>query len=384
MGCRDAPEPFVPRDREPLSGSAWQLTFNPGDDRAPTWSAEGDRVIYTAESLEGTAATPGLLLSIPFDGGVAEKALINVQEDSGPVRWFTTPAAGPTGDRLAFAHIIRLFAETLCGETAFVDCGEPLNTVFPEPRLEIVSLRVRRFDATDRLSDGPSLDVEFEGRLFDGTRHPFGLPGVWVIDYYPYHQVHVEEGALPFRPSWSPDGGRVAFSDGLQILIWRVGENEATRVAGTDDGISAAWSPNGEWIAFTRLERASPDSTSFCQHIVDSPAGLLLNCVEERTTYRIGRRVIALVRPDGSDVTELGEGEEPAWAPDGETIFYRADGQIWQRSIDGSDPTPVPETEGGREPSVSPTGHHLAFARADAAGRYSIWIALLGKQSPVP
>jgi hypothetical protein len=376
-GCRDAPGPFVPPDREAPSEPVWQLTFSPGDERAPTWSADGARVIYTAAGFEDTAATRGLLLSIPFEGGVAEKVLNDVQTDTGPPFWLTTPTTAPSGERLAFAHMIRLHDELLCLEPLFIDCGQPLDTVFPEPRLATVALKVRRPGETVPISAGPRIDIDFEGRFFNETRHPDGLPGVWEIEYYPFHQVHVEEGTLIFRPSLSPDGTRIAFSDGLRILIWNVdGAAPPTPVAGTNDGVSPAWSPDGEWIAFTRLERLGSGS-GFCRVFVGSLVNPQLACAEERTEYAMGRRVITLIRPDGTGETELGEGEEPAWAPDGQTIFYRQGDELWKRSLGGGDPTPIPGTVGGREPAISPTGDHLAFARRNENGTYYIWIARL-------
>ena len=375
-GCVDDPDPFVPPDRERPAEPTWQLTFNLGNDRAPAWTRDGSRVIYTAEGFLDAPDSPGVLLSVPFERGASEKALINVQEEGGPIRWLTTPAPAPDGERLAFAHMIFLFDAELCGPPALVDCGEPVTEPLPLPRLGTVAFRVRRFDARGPLTDDPALELEFEGRFFDGTQHPNGLPGVWIIDYHPFHQVHVEEGTLIFRPSWTPDGRRIAFSDGMRINIWDVAEESVTPVVGTEGGASPAWSPDGESIAFTRYVGEAP-GTSFCEHFLEVPGGVSLGCAQERTSFTIDGRVLTVVRPDGDALMELDEGEEPAWAPDGETIFYRKEDRIWMISLDGGPPVQVPETEGGREPAVSPDGLHLAFARRGADNAYSIWINTL-------
>ncbi len=362
----------MPPDREPPSQPFWRLTFNPGDDRAPTWSADGSRVIYSAAGFD-SIGTPGLLLSLPFEGGAAEQALIGVQTDSGPLRWLISPTTDSAGDRLAFAQIIQLFPEDLCGQPAFLVCEPPADTIFPQPRLASVRLRVRGFADAGPLN-GPSLQIEFQGRFFDGIPHPIGVPGVWQIDYHPFQRLYGEEGTLVFRPSWSPDGTEVVFSDGLRLLIWDLASGSVEPIPGTTDGVTAAWSPTGEWIAFTRLERRGSQA-HFCQHFVaGAPA---VACAEQRTDHELGRRILTLVRPDGNELFELGDGEEPAWSPDGSTLFFRLDDQIWLRGLQAGDPTAVAGTEAGREPAVSPDGRKLAYARRDAGGGYSIWIASL-------
>jgi Tol biopolymer transport system component len=90
-----------------------------------------------------------------------------------------------------------------------------------------------------------------------------------------------------------------------------------------------------------------------------------------------GRHVISIVQPDGSGLTELGEGDEPAWSPDGSTIYFRHADQIWRMAADGSGTEPIPGTDGGREPAVSPDGALLAFARESRFGDYDIWVTRL-------
>lgn len=373
--CRDAPEPFVaPSPGEP-TGSEWRLTFNAGDDRAPRWTPDGRHVVYRAEGFATDPESPGVLVRIPFEGGAAEEALRNVQGGASGTRWLTTPAVSPAGDRVAFGHVLFLHGESLCG-AAFVDCDGVISDPKPVPRLGRVALRARRFDATGSLSDDPALELEFEGRHFDGTRQLFGLPGAWVIDYYPFHRAYVEEGTLVFRPTWAPDGDRVAFSDGLRIHVWAPGADTTVAVPGTDDGVSAAWSPDGEWIAFTRLERVAADSCQ-CAHYVFGSDGSLLTCAEDRVEYSVGRHVVTLVRPDGTGAMEVGDGDEPAWAPDAGALFFRRDDRIWRHDLAAGTEAPVPGTDGGREPAASPDGRHLAFARLGPDEQYDLWIVAL-------
>ena len=189
------------------------------------------------------------------------------------------------------------------------------------------------------------------------------------IQDYPFHRLFDLEGSLVFRSSWSPDGSRIAYSDGLQILTWSVGSPEPSPIAGTDDGVSAAWSPDGTWIAFSRLIRGEPIEAT-CQHF-----SLGLTCFQVRTIHPVAGRVLTLVRPDGSELRELGPGEEPAWLPDSSGLVYLRNNQLWRVSVTGGGAVAISGTDDAREPAVSPDGTRVAVARLSADGeQYDIWV----------
>ncbi len=194
-----------------------------------------------------------------------------------------------------------------------------------------------------------------------------------IVNDYPYQRLFADGAGPTFRASWSPDGQRLVLSNGLQLHIWTIGEDTATPVPGTADGVTPAWSPDGEWIAFTRIERA--DSTG--AHCDYRGQFNVLVCVQERTDYVEGRHILSLVHPDGSGVRDLGDGDEPAWSPDGSTLYFHREGRIWRSELDGSNAVPVPETEGGHEPAIAPDGRFLAFTRRSDTGTYDVWVTAL-------
>ncbi len=105
-----------------------------------------------------------------------------------------------------------------------------------------------------------------------------------------------------FEPAWSPDGTRIAFSDGNINVIDIDGTNLTHVVL---DGRQPSWSPDGLAIAFSR-----------------DPSG-------EDT----GRNIYT-INIDGSGLKQWtnapGDEESPDWSPDGRSILYMGRvGRTW-------------------------------------------------------
>ncbi|MBI4409775.1 MAG: PD40 domain-containing protein [Gemmatimonadetes bacterium] len=371
--CRDATAPFRIDDRGiPEAAAIVQLTFSPKHDHAPAWSRNGDSVYYSAHGFDVFGTRPGVLLSVPRGGGMAQRLFDRLQAGLF-VPWIAAPVVSPAGDRIAFVFLTQVLA-------LGVTCPPPSNTLScapaeppeSEPVLVKGRVTVRRFDATGPLAGDLSLDIDYDGRDFDSSRNPFGLPGVELFRAHPFQQVFTVDTLFAPRVSWAPDGTRLVLSDGLRLLIWNVGDAAAAPVPGTDDGAWPAWSPDGEWIAFTRYTR-SGSSRIFCT--CSGPFGI--TGAQERTLWSITGAVLTLVRPTTGELLELGEGEAPAWAPDGAWLYVRRGGQIWRLAADGSTAERVPNTDRGHEPAVSPDGGRLAFTRAAENGRFDVWVVAL-------
>jgi Tol biopolymer transport system component len=89
----------------------------------------------------------------------------------------------------------------------------------------------------------------------------------------------------------------------------------------------------------------------------------------------VSRHAITLIAPDGSNSVELTDGDEPAWSPDGSTLYYSRDAQIYRIPAAGGAPQLVANTLGGRTPAVSPDGRWLAFSRTLSDSiKTDIWI----------
>jgi Tol biopolymer transport system component len=169
--------------------------------------------------------------------------------------------------------------------------------------------------------------------------------------------------------AWSPDGERVAFTrdtDGLQGLedseIWLMRADGSRQKQITDNAeydLEPAWSPSGRRIAFQR----DPD--------LDGPID----------------GEIWLMRADGSGERQLTDNEvednEPAWSPDGRRIAFHRDAdpapnavniEVYDMRPNGSGVrqlTDAPGFDGG--PNYSPDGRKIAFD-SERDGDPDIWV----------
>jgi Tol biopolymer transport system component len=166
--------------------------------------------------------------------------------------------------------------------------------------------------------------------------------------------------AITSKPSWSPDGKRIALEVRGGIATVAATGGVVTHVRGTvRDDQSPAWAPGGREIAFVRFRR----TTGLNSHDVWA------------ANLRTGR--IRVVARDARD---------PAWSPDGRSIAFSSDrttfeSTIWTARSDGTART---RRTGGSwasdfGPVWSPDGRYLAFVRSDEGPSLGgLWLKPVG------
>ena len=209
----------------------------------------------------------------------------------------------------------------------------------------------------------------------------------------------IGQGPLPtslgqgYWPSYAPHGQRLAlsrFSASGRMPIVLInsdgsGEREITSTSGYD--FHAAWSPDGNRIAFVRDETGTGESTNLyivdvdgrnLRRLTDTPNIFDLRpnwspdsnriVFSRMTLDRTGARIY-VINADGTDEQRITSGfidVDSDWAPDGSKIVFTSNrlgpSQIFAMNPDGSDITPITATKFEEtEPRWSPDSQKITF-----------------------
>jgi len=158
----------------------------------------------------------------------------------------------------------------------------------------------------------------------------------------------------------SPDGRRVAYTDGLTVWMRDLDRGTAARVTYDDeDHMYPVWSPDGKSLAFTTSRTAGSE----VQRKLASGLG-------EEEQVAVFDRV----------------GYLRAWSPDGQFLVYETLGSgtewdCWLYSIDEDVSRPLVETRfTDVDPSFSPDGRFVAYTSTES-GRAEVYVIPVGDES---
>jgi TolB protein len=203
----------------------------------------------------------------------------------------------------------------------------------------------------------------------DGTKIVFSSDKVWKQDIYVLSLIpRIEERRLTHAlrldqsPEWSPDGGRIAYSENGDIFVSNPDGSGALNLTHNPAiEVSPTWSPDGRQIAFV--------------------------------SNRSGVPQIYVMNSDGSNIRRITSGSydtDPSWSPNfgvHRIAFVRVEGSeanIFTISPDATDEQRL--TRGARRnenPSWSPDGHYITFA-STRNGAKNIYVMYLNGENQRP
>jgi len=195
--------------------------------------------------------------------------------------------------------------------------------------------------------------VSPDGGQIAYTSNASGNPDVWVID---------ANGGTPLRltdhpgadrsPVWFPDGSSLAFASdrGGRNDIWTLSRLGGSAVLLVPDAAYPALSPDGRRIAFAR-----PDAAGYLR--------IWVAPVAEASHAR------ALTGPDAGHWDH----ESPAWSPDGRTLCYADDRNLWLLEVDTGRTRRLTSGNGvDFEPAWSADGRSVVFS-SYREGTRALW-----------
>ena len=233
---------------------------------------------------------------------------------------------------------------------------------------------ITRLTQSPENKDNPMVSPDGKSVAFQEFKE--SLSGIWTLNGQNGRSL-VQVTTLPsneVHPSWLPDSRTLVFaSDRLgSYVIWKRlasgagGATMITKGADMADGQPCA-SPDGKKVAFTSTAKTDKVTT------------IVANGVQQYIVLEKNLPYIWTVNVDGTDLTQLVQGVNPVWSPDGSTIAYSSNISgswgIWTVNRDGASSTQLTTTPGKNQlgPSFSPDGKWIVYT-SNVSGNYDIWI----------
>lgn len=204
----------------------------------PIWSPDGSKIAYTSAASFNIDSGQGFIAIQVADVATGEITQLTDREYD----FAASPAWSPDGQRLAFVE--RIF-QTANGSTDFI--GGDVYVI--DLRTKAVTNVSRDLLQDERaVSWSPAGDeLAIVTRPSDWSTEQSG--GIYILNLETDTLLQVPTTSWrPGYPTWSPDGQRLAFIEGNDVIrIWSAAGVEWVRLA-TDVQQNLGWSPDGQSI----------------------------------------------------------------------------------------------------------------------------------------
>jgi hypothetical protein len=331
---------FVAQPQPPLeiASGLYRVTWNAGPDVVRGFSPDGQRIVYQSRGLYGFGAEWHVLTVRVDDGSVREEAAV-----------YRLGLADSVG------HVVVGSVNRLLVTWRSVPDGVITCEACPPPP-PVIDLAIRRLPLTDAapIATLPTRAVPLPNhRSSDTTCGPDPFPnGFHRIRLRPVEHEVLERRTNPFGPVERADGTAGFYSDGE--AVWRY---DPADPAAAPDSIGPGAFPalSSDGLTLAAAVPLGLDSTSA------SCASGLCPCRQETVTVTTTGWEVRLYDLAAGTSSPLGPGLEPAFDPlEPRLAVRRPDALYWMDLATGG-ANPIPGTDGGYAPAVSPDGALLAF-----------------------
>lgn len=275
---------------------------------------------------------------------------------------------------------------------------------WPRQASALPTFRPRPITTSADLESQPDISPSGEEVAYVGVVH--GATEIFVTDVRGGGSLRLtDDGIAKAMPRWTPDGTAIVYAmdRGDGPGIWKIPRLGGDALAVVDDAYDPAVSPDGRNIAFTREDGESLtrvfvaplSDTSKARQLTHrghgiwhhrtpawSPDGRTLCYADQRDLWLVdveGGQPRPLLIDDAADAT-------PIWSPNGAFVYFSSSREgtraIWRVGVRGGKPTRVTLGTGQEgNPSISRDGKRLIYATSIHSARVALLERASGKSA---